>query len=640
MGRRVYIDNKPLEEARALLWQELEEVGFFKQDTEEIEVADALGRITAAPVVARISSPHYSASAMDGIAVRARDTFAASDVSPVVLKRGEQFVEVDTGDLVPRDFDAVIMIEDVNFLSEDEAEIIAPAVPWQHIRSVGEDVIASQIIVPSFHRVNAYDIGAMMTSGVAKVLVVKRPSVSIIPTGTELVEPQGREPEPGQIIESNSRMLAALCREWGAEPFRHPLVVDNKETIREAVLSCVRDSDIIVVCSGSSAGREDFTAEIIGEVGRLLVHGLATRPGKPAILGTVQGKPVIGVPGYPVSAALVFELLARPLIYRKQGLPVPSNPEVEARVVRKLASNMGVDEYVQVNLGKVGGELIAYPLGRGAGLTSTLVKADGIIKVPRGVEGFEAGEKVMVSLRRGGDVIEKTLMVIGSHDIALDWLGEALNRKWGIRLACTNVGSMGGIVALKRRETHFAGMHLLDPDTGEYNVNYVKKFLAGDKPVLVNVVLREQGLLVKKGNPLGIQGIEDLTRPGIRYINRQRGSGTRVLLDHLLGRGGIDKDRIYGYDREEFSHLAVAAAVKSDAADVGLGIYAAARALHLEFIPVAQERYDLCFLEDLVTEELLGKVLEVLTSKEFRDEVLGFGGYDLSLAGQVLWKEE
>ncbi len=640
MGRRVYIDNKPLEEALALLWQELEEAGFFTVDAEKIDVVDALGRITAAPVVAKRSSPHYSASAMDGIAVRAGDTFAASDVSPVVLKRGEQFVEVDTGDPVPRDFDAVIMIEDVNFLTDDEAQIIAPASPWQHIRSVGEDVIASQIIVPSLHRITAYDIGAMLTSGVTRVLVAKKPVVGIIPTGTELVEPGEKDPEPGQIIESNSRMLAGLCKEWGAEPFRHPLVIDDREKIKEAVLDCERHSDIIVVCSGSSAGREDFTAEIVGQVGRLLVHGLATKPGKPAILGVVRGKPVIGVPGYPVSAALVFELVARPLIYRKQGLPAPSNPEVEAKVVRKLASNMGVDEYVQVNLGKVGGELIAYPLGRGAGLTSSLVKADGIIRIPRGVEGFEAGEAVRVSLKRSYDVIEKTLMVIGSHDIALDWLAEALNRRWGIRLACTNVGSMGGIVALKRHETHFAGMHLLDPETGDYNVSYVKKFLTGEKPVLVNVVVREQGLVVKKGNPLGIRRVEDLVKPGIRYINRQRGSGTRVLLDQLLEQAGMDRAQIYGYDREEFSHLAVAAAVKNDAADVGLGIYAAARALDLDFIPVARERYDLCFLEGLVDDEYLEKILEVLTSKEFRDEVTRFGGYDPSLAGQILWKEE
>ncbi|HOV43705.1 MAG TPA: molybdopterin-binding protein, partial [Syntrophothermus lipocalidus] len=316
MVRRVYIDNKPLEEAFALLWTELENAGFFVLEGEEVDVEDALGRITVVPVVAKRSSPHYSASAMDGIAVKAKDTFSASDTSPIVLKRGEQFIEVDTGDYVPGEFDAVIMIEDVNFLSHDEAEIIAPAVPWQHIRSVGEDVIASQMIIPSLYVIGAYEIGAMLTSGVTKVQVVKKPRVGIIPTGTELVEPGGKEPEPGEIIESNSRMLASLCRKWGAEPCRYPLVADDKEKIKEAVLRCASQTDIIVVCSGSSAGREDFTAEIVQEAGRLLVHGLATKPGKPAILGLIEGKPVIGVPGYPVSAALVFELLARPLIYR------------------------------------------------------------------------------------------------------------------------------------------------------------------------------------------------------------------------------------------------------------------------------------------------------------------------------------
>ena len=638
MVRRVYIDNKPLEEAFALLWTELENAGFFVLEGEEVDVEDALGRITVVPVVAKRSSPHYSASAMDGIAVKAKDTFSASDTSPIVLKRGEQFIEVDTGDYVPGEFDAVIMIEDVNFLSHDEAEIIAPAVPWQHIRSVGEDVIASQMIIPSLYVIGAYEIGAMLTSGVTKVQVVKKPRVGIIPTGTELVEPGGKEPEPGEIIESNSRMLASLCRKWGAEPCRYPLVADDKEKIKEAVLRCASQTDIIVVCSGSSAGREDFTAEIVQEAGRLLVHGLATKPGKPAILGLIEGKPVIGVPGYPVSAALVFELLARPLIYRKQGLRTPPNQEVEAKISRKLASSMGVDEFVQVNLGKVGGELIAYPLGRGAGLTTTLVKADGVVRVPRGVEGFEAGEKVAVSLKRDWDIIEKTLIVIGSHDIAVDWLGDILNRKFGLRLACTNVGSMGGLVALKHRESHFAGMHLLDPKTGEYNVSYVNRYLGGSKPVLVNLVLREQGLLVKKGNPLGVRGVDDLAGSGVRFVNRQRGSGTRVLFDHLLQQVGIHPGLINGYDREEFSHLAVAAAVKNDAADVAVGIYAAARALDLDFIPLLQERYDLCFLKGAIEEETLDALLHTISSPEFREEVMRFGGYDMSLAGQVIWE--
>lgn len=640
MARKVYIDNKPLEDALGLLFRRLEEAGFFAWETEEIDVVDALGRITAAPVSARRSSPHYSASAMDGIAVRAEDTYAASETSPVRLQRGKQFIEVDTGDCVPREFDAVIMIEEVNFPDEDTAEIIAPAVPWQHIRSVGEDVIASQMIVPALYYLRPSEIGALLTSGVRKVRVVKQPRVGIIPTGTELVEPGGRELAPGQIMESNSQMLAGLCREWGAIPYRYPIVVDDRKLIKEAVLKCADSSDIIVVCSGSSAGREDFTASIVSEVGELLVHGLATRPGKPAILGLVGNKPVIGVPGYPVSAALVFELLARPIIYRKQGREVPSQPRMEARLSRKLASAMGVDEFVLVNLGMVGGQLLAYPLSRGAGITTSLVRSDGVIRVHRGTEGFEAGQTVQVELRRPPETIQKTVVTIGSHDLALDWLGNILNLKHGIRLTSTNVGSMGGLVALRRRETHFAGIHLLDPASGEYNVSYIRRYLAGEKVKLVNLVKRQQGLLVQKGNPLGIRGLQDLVRKGVRFVNRQKGAGTRILLDYLLGEKGIDPELINGYGREEFTHLAVAAAVQSDTADAGMGIYASARALDLDFIPVAEERYDLCFLPGLLDGPVYDKILEVIASEEFRCEVEQFGGYDLSLSGQVIWESD
>lgn len=640
MARKVYIDNKPLEEAQTLLSQRLEEAGFFELEAEEIDVVDSLGRITAAPVTALRSSPHYSASAMDGIAVRARDTFGATDTTPVILQRGEQFIEVDTGDNVPREFDAVIMIEEVNFLDDGSAEIIAPAVPWQHIRSVGEDVISSQMIVPSLYRLRAYEIGALLTSGVRKVRVVRQPTVGIIPTGTELVEPGTKDLDPGEIMESNSRMLAALCREWGALPHRYPIIIDDKQLIKRAVLRCADESDIIVVCSGSSAGREDYTAQVVGEVGELLLHGLATKPGKPAIIGVIDGKPIIGVPGYPVSAALVFELLARPVIYRKQGVKVPEKNRVMARVSRKLASTMGVDEFVQVNLGRVGGETIAYPLSRGAGITTSLVRSDGVVRVPRGTEGFEAGEKVEVELNRGPEVIDKTLVAIGSHDLALDWLANILNLNWGIRLSSTNVGSMGGLMSLRRREAHLAGIHLLDTASGEYNVSYVKRYLPGERVRLVNMVKRQQGLLVRKGNPLGIKDIEDLAREGVRFINRQKGAGTRILLDYLLKKAGINTGLINGYEREEFTHLAVAAAIQNDTADVGMGIYASARALELDFIPVAEERYDLCFLKDLVDEEMFQTVMEAIASKDFRCEVEQFGGYDLSLSGQVMWESD
>ncbi len=637
MGRRVYIDNAPLEETLKSVvarWKELESM---QVKSESIDVAESRGRITAEPVRAEKSSPHYPASAMDGIAVLSSDTAGANETAPVALKRSRQFAEVDTGDPVPPEFDSVIMIEDVNFMDDGSARIIAPAVPWQHVRSVGEDLIASQMIVPTAFPIGPYEIGAMLTAGVKRVKVARQPRVAIIPTGTEIVEPGKETMIPGEITESNSRMLGGLCEEWGALPIRCDIVVDDWNLLRKAVEQALEIADIVVVCSGSSAGREDYTAGVIAELGELLMHGLAVRPGKPAIAGIIKGKPVLGVPGYPVSAALIFELLGRPLVYGAlgQGLPLPDT--LEARLARKLPSHMGVDEFVHVSLAPAQGGYLAFPRNRGAGATSSLVQSDGVIVIPRGLEGFQPGEKVSVKLNRSRGIIDRTLLAIGSHDLALDYLGNLLWQKYGWRLASTNVGSMGGIMALKRHETHLAGIHLLDTGSGEYNVSYLKRYLPGENMQLINLVMREQGLMVQSGNPLGIRGLGDLVQPGVRFVNRQKGSGTRILLDYLLTEQGLDRSDINGYEREEFSHLSVAAAVENRNADAALGIYAGARALGLDFVPVVQERYDICVAMDMINEDALEALRAVIADPDFQRDIAAFGGYDLEKTGQVMW---
>jgi putative molybdopterin biosynthesis protein len=530
------------------------------------------------------------------------------------------------------------MIEDVNFKDGNTAEIIVPAVPWQHVRSVGEDLISSQMIIPAYFPVGPCEIGALLTAGVTRIRVIKRPRVAIIPTGSEVVEPGRETMEPGEVTESNSRMLAGLCESWGAEPLRHPIVSDDKETLRQAIKEAARRTDLVVVGSGSSAGREDFTSEVITELGQLILHGLAIRPGKPAIVGVVDQTPVLGVPGYPVSAALVFELLGRPLIYALQGLNPPEPTILEARLARKLASSMGVDEFVHVNLARAGADYLAFPLNRGAGATSTLVKSDGVLLIPRGLEGYQPGDQVNIRLTRPLEVLNRTILAIGSHDLALDYLGNILWKKHRLRLASANAGSMGGIMALKRKETHMAGIHLLDTATGEYNISYLQRYLKGENLLLINLVTREQGLMVKPGNPQGIKGLNDLTRPEIRFVNRQRGAGTRILLDYLLKMEGIEATQINGYEREEFSHLAVAAAVGNDTADVSLGIYASCQALDLDFVPVASERYDICILTDLMEDWMLEALRQAIADSEFIAETLSFGGYRLEGSGQILWR--
>ncbi|MEN6328262.1 MAG: molybdopterin biosynthesis protein [Syntrophomonas sp.] len=638
MERNIYIENMPLEQASRLFMEQLEQYRYFESQSEEIEVLAAQGRVTSQAVYARRSSPHYLASAMDGIAVKAAATYAANEFIPVNLQPGDEYMEVDTGDYVPPEFDAVIMIEEVNFI-EDYAQIIKPAVPWQHIRSVGEDLVAHDMIVPSLCKIGPYELASFITGAVGKVAVIKQPRVAIIPTGTEMMESASEDMPPGNIVESNSHMLAGLCREWGALPFRHEIVIDDKDLLRQAVREVKENADMIVICSGSSAGREDYTSSIISEFGSVLVHGMAVKPGKPAILGIIDSKPVIGVPGYPVSAQLVFNLFAKPVLYKKQGLEQPQTDVIQASLSRKTASPMGVDEFIYANLALIKDQYVAFPLNRGAGISSILVKADGVICVERGREGLEAGQTCQVTILRPRQVIEKNLITIGSHDMAIDILADLMQKEHNLHLISSNVGSMGGIMALRRGETHFSGIHLLDLNSGEYNLSYLNKYLPNQHWILINLVKREQGLIVRKGNPLQIKSLQDLLRPEVRYINRQRGAGTILLFDYLLARENIAPSAVNGYNREEYTHLAVAAAVQNDACDTGLGIYASARALGLDFIPVNEERYDICVLPELIGEERLELFMNIIKGSEFADKTKAFGGYNLELTGQIMAKQ-
>jgi molybdenum cofactor synthesis domain-containing protein len=634
MERKVYIKNTPLEQALELFLKELEDNAYFSLEKERIEVLSSLGRILASPAYARRSSPHYPASAMDGIAVWAADTYGASEINPVRLDK-DKYMEVDTGDYVPQAYDAVIMIEDVNF-EQGQAVIIKPAVPWQHIRSVGEDLVAMDMIAPSLTTIGPYELASFVTAAINELEVVKKPLVAIIPTGTELLDRGSDDMNPGEIVESNSKMLMALCEQWGAKAFRHEIVVDDQELLRQAVQRLKDQADMIVICSGSSAGREDYTSAVIEEAGKLLIHGIATRPGKPAILGLIDGKPVIGVPGYPISAQLVFQLFARPALYKKQGRQIPADTMIDCRVARKIASSMGVDEFVYVNVARIKEDYLAYPLNRGAGITTSLVKADGVLHIERGQEGLEAGSRCRIVLNKPQEILDRTLVCIGSHDLSIDFLADLLQSQHKIRLVSANAGSMGGIFSLMRSECHLAGVHLLDEENGDYNITYLKKYLPDRPWILINLLHREQGLIVKKGNPFSINGIKDLSDNRIRYLNRQPGAGTRVLFDYLLRQHGISPDCINGYHREEYTHLAVAAAVKNDTADCALGVYASARALDLDFIPIVEERYDLCILPDLIKPQYLESLKQVIRSQEFRQRVSEFGGYSLVNSGDTI----
>jgi putative molybdopterin biosynthesis protein len=635
--RRIYLNDVPLDEAKRRFWAALEAAGWaYPLSGETIPVAEALGRVTAAPVWAANSSPHYHACAMDGVAVRAPETVGATETTPRRLRLGEQAVWVDTGDPLPAGYDAVIMIEQVQDVGDGEIEILQAVAPWQHVRPLGEDIVASELVLPEGTQLGPIELGAIAASGSASVAVRRRPRVAILPTGTELVQP-GAELRPGDIVEFNSIMLAAQVQEWGGEATRLPPTPDDFEQIKARVVTALEDHDVVVVNAGSSAGSEDYTASVVQELGEVVVHGVAIRPGHPVVLGVCRGKPVLGIPGYPVSAVLTSDLFLAPLLHRLLGLPTAERPRLAATMTRKVLSPMAEDEYLRVKLGRVGDRVVATPLQRGAGVITSLVRADGLVRIPRLSEGVHAGATVEAEVLRRPEDVYRTIVAIGSHDLALDLLSSVLaGARPGMSLASSNVGSLGGLLALERDEAHLAGSHLLDEDTGEYNLPYVQRLLPDRAVVIMNLVYREQGLIVPPGNPKGIARLEDLLRPDVSFVNRQKGAGTRVLLDYKLKQLGADPARLRGYEREEFTHLAVAAAVQSGSADVGLGILAAARALGLDFVPLLRERYDLVIPLEHYESELLAPLLAIVRGESFRREVETLGGYDASEMGQIM----
>jgi putative molybdopterin biosynthesis protein len=469
--------------------------------------------------------------------------------------------------------------------------------------------------------------------------VAARPKVAILPTGTEL-KPIGEPVESGDIIEYNSMVLAAQVNGWGGTAVRWEITPDNFEAIRSRVAEAAQSVDLVLLNAGSSAGSEDFSADVVKSLGDLLVHGVAVRPGHPVILGMIHVTdkkqiPIIGVPGYPVSAALTGEIFVEPLISKWLGRSPAQSVKVEAKLTRKVTSPSGDDDFMRVAVARVGEQLLAAPVSRGAGVITSLVQADGIVQVPRGSQGFPAGENVQVNLYRNVSEIENTILAIGSHDITLDVMEQFLATE-GRRLASANVGSLGGLVALRRGEAHFAGSHLLDPDSGEYNLTYIHEYLPALPVRVVVLVGREQGLLVAKRNPKGIRTLADLSNPDVQFVNRQRGAGTRVLLDYQLGKIGLAPESIRGYSQNEFTHLSVAAAVASGRADCGLGIAAAAHALNLDFVPLFQERYDLVGPKIFAEDDLFSPIWRLLENQDFRKMVSKMPGYDIKMMGSII----
>lgn len=622
-NRKIYLEDKPRAQAR----DEVLAAFDLPQEKEWVPAASALGRITAEPVFANVSMPFYHASAMDGIAVNAEDTYEAHEQRPLHLKKGEQFVYVDTGNAIPPQYNAVIMVENIHVIDDGTIEIIEPATPWQHIRPIGEDIVQEEMLFTQGHRLRPADLGALLAAQVTEVAVVKKPLVTIIPTGNELVSADASL-SSGRIIEFNGTVFSSYVEDWGGNPYLHPIVKDEPEKIREALLDAVETSDIVVINAGSSAGSKDYTVHILEELGTVFTHGVATRPGKPVILGKIKDKVVVGVPGYPVSAYMALEWFVRPLVCKYLGIPEPERPKLKVKLGRRIVSTMGAEDFVRMNIGYVDGQFVANPLTRAAGVTMSLVRADGLLVVPPEELGYEQGDLVDVELYRPVEEIKNAIVFSGSHDLTIDLLSSQLKKqRTDMKIVSSHVGSMAGLMAIRKGEAHVAGIHLLDPETKEYNVTYVRKFLAGQDAVLYPFLKRTQGWLLPKDNPLGIQNVSDISEKGIDYANRQKGAGTRILFDLLLKEAGLTADDINGYDREMFSHLSVAAEVKGNDSAAGLGIFPAARAMMLDFIPVADENYDLLMTKAFFESEKGIWLRSVIQSEAFKADVAKIGGY-------------
>ncbi|ERT69139.1 hypothetical protein HMPREF0202_00947 [Cetobacterium somerae ATCC BAA-474] len=623
--RNIYIDNIDVELALEKYFSEIS----FDFKSEKISVLDSVGRVTYKAVYANYCSPTYAASAMDGIFLFSEKIKEATEVTPVYLNEND-FKYVNTGN--PLDLslgDCVVMIEELIELEDGNFKSIKNAKPWQHIRPIGEDIVAGEMLIKSNHKILPQDLGALITGGIKEIEVYKKPMVAIIPTGDEVIDIFKEEFKEKSVIDCNSYIFSAQIKEWGGIPHIQEKLKDNYNEMKKKLKELSKNYDVLVVNAGSSAGSKDYTKNVIEEIGEVIIHGVAIKPGKPTILGKINGKPVIGIPGYPVSAYLAMDIFMKPLLEKMTNIFNVEN-FIEGKLGKSIVSSLKHKELVRVTLHKNKDEYIVMPLARGAGITTSLSKADGILEISKSVEGIGLGERVKVRLLKPLKEIDNNLVSIGSHDIVMDLIGDS------IKLCSTHVGSFGGILAIKQRNTDIAPIHMLDEESGEYNISFIKKYFPSEDMMLVKGVERIQGLIVQKGNPLNLKEIKDILEKNIKFVNRQRGSGTRILLDYWLKDENLDYINLKGYDYEVATHLDVAMAIKNGTAEAGLGIMEAAKIADLDFIPLAKEEYDFLINPEIKNSEKIKEFIKFLKSDFLKKKIESLDGYSLNKPGEVI----
>ncbi len=612
---------------------------------DEIPVSEALGRTLAEDVIAPIDVPGFDRAAMDGYAVIAEDTFGADDDNPRKLRvigrceagqklsislKKDEAVEISTGAPIPRGANAVVMVEYTR-QAGPAIEVFRPVVPGENIGAAGSDMMEGELVLRKGETITPREIGVLAAIGAEKVKVFRKPRVSVLSTGNEIVAP-GAPPAYGRIYDINASAIAASVTESGGVPVNLGISPDDPVIMEKKLRQALQEGDMALTSGSTSAGAGDLVYRIIDKLGTpgVLIHGISVKPGKPALVAVVNGKPLIGLPGYPTSALTIFHALVAPIIREMSGLARRPAVAIDARLAFKTMSAKGRRELLPVHLTRsANGEYLAYPTTAGSGAITTFSLSDGFIDIPDTVEFLDEGEPVKVNLF-GASLTPADLVVIGSHCIGIDILLSLIReRSLGYLAKVINTGSLGGLHAIKRGEADIAGIHMLDEATGEYNIPYYRRFGLEGKAVLVRGYSREQGLILPKGNPERIRGLEDILGKELSFVNRNRGSGTRMLVDlHLLRIANSRKisikqltKEVRGYSTEAKSHSAVAAAVAHGRADIGVGIRTVAESYRLDFVKIGDESFDFLVAKDRLDKPAVRLFIDALRSREFADSL-------------------
>jgi putative molybdopterin biosynthesis protein len=631
-----FLDVVPPEEARRRFSQHLDGMPLPSQ---RVKLTTALGRVLGGDVAAPIDVPPFDRASVDGFALRSADITGASDAAPLRLRLNHEVIAcghapaievapgtataIATGGMLPRGADAVVMIEHTELLEQAAApaiEIRRAVAPGQFIAYTGSDMAQGETLLRQGVRLGSREIGMLAACGLAEVDVVRRPKVAVLSTGDELVQPGEPLPSAG-VYDSNGAILAAAIAEVGGEPVPFGAFPDDEADLERAVRNAMASCDLVILSGGTSKGAGDLSHRVISRLGApgILVHGVALKPGKPLCLAVADGKPIAVLPGFPTSAIFTFHTFVAPVIRARAGLPPEAAETVEARVPVRIASELGRQEFVLVALVQGEDGTMAFPSPKGSGSVTTFAQANGFLTIDALASALDAGSDAQVTLI-GSAVRAPDLVIMGSHDVALDVvLGRVAQQ--GVTARVLAVGSLGGVAAVRRGECDLAPVHLIDPNTGSYNRHLVTTGLS-----LVRGWQRMQGIVFRRGDPRFQTNNAEaalkaaLAEPACLMVNRNAGSGTRMLIDRLLA--GM---RPAGYANQPRSHNAVAAAVAQGRADWGVAIEPVARLYDLGFLPVAPEQYDFLLLENRRERPAMLAFLAALRDEETRTRIRTLG---------------